>query len=48
MEMESEICYSVLNIYGNVTGDILQRIWQEFNYRLDVCRVTDGTHIEFL
>ena len=25
-----------------------QRVWQEREYRIDVCRVTRGAHIEYL
>jgi hypothetical protein len=28
--------------------DMLIRVWQELYYRLDVCRVTKGAHIEHL
>ncbi|KAJ4438148.1 hypothetical protein ANN_14087 [Periplaneta americana] len=31
-----------------VDGPMLQRIWQEIDYRLDVCRVTQGAHIEHI
>ena len=31
-----------------ITADMLQRVWDEFDYRMDVCRVTQGTHIEGL
>jgi hypothetical protein len=24
------------------------RVWQELEYRIDVCRVTRGAHIEYL
>jgi len=27
---------------------ILTRVWQEFEYRINVCRVTIGAHIEHL
>ena len=27
---------------------MLGRVWQELDYRLDVCRVTDGAHVEHL
>jgi len=27
---------------------MLTRVWQEFEYRIDVCRVTRGAHIEHL
>jgi hypothetical protein len=31
-----------------ITLDMLIRVWQELDYRLDVCRVTKGAHIEQL
>jgi len=31
-----------------ITPDLLSRVWQELDYRLDVCRVTKGTYIEHL
>ena len=31
-----------------VTKDMLQRVWHELEYRLDVCRVTGVAHIEHL
>jgi len=31
-----------------ITADILHRVWDEFGYRVDVCRVTQGTHTEGL
>ena len=27
---------------------MLKRVWQELEYRIDVCRVTRGAHIEHL
>ena len=27
---------------------MLQRVWQELYYRIDICRVTKGGHIEHL
>jgi len=27
-------------------GDMLMRVWQELEYRIDVCRVTRGAHIK--
>jgi len=29
-----------------ITPDLLSRVWQELDYRLDVCRVTKGAYIE--
>jgi len=31
-----------------ITPDLLIRVWQELDYRLDVCYVTKGAHIEHL
>jgi len=31
-----------------VTQDMLHRVWEELDYRLDVCRITGGAHIEHL
>ena len=30
------------------THIMLIRVWQELSYRIDVCRVTRGAHIEHL
>jgi hypothetical protein len=32
----------------NVDSPMLTRVWQELEYRIDVCRVTRGAHIEHL
>jgi hypothetical protein len=32
----------------NIDAPMLTRVWQELEYRIDVCRVTRGTHIENL
>jgi hypothetical protein len=29
-----------------ITPDMLQRVWSELDYRIDVYRVTKGKHIE--
>ena len=31
-----------------ITPDLLSRVWQELDYRLDVCHVTKGAYIEHL
>jgi hypothetical protein len=31
-----------------ITPDMLHRVWDEFDYRVDVCRVTQGANIEGL
>ena len=30
----------------NITQDMLERVWREWDHRLDVCRITRGAHIE--
>jgi hypothetical protein len=32
----------------NIDPPMLTRVWQELEYRMDVCRVTRGAHIEHL
>jgi hypothetical protein len=32
----------------NIDAPMLTRAWQELEYRIDVCRVTRGVHIEHL
>jgi hypothetical protein len=32
----------------NVDAPVLTQVWQELEYRIGVCRVTRGTHIEHL
>jgi len=32
----------------NTNAPMLTRVWQELEYRIDVCRVTRGAHIEHL
>jgi len=31
-----------------ITTDALQRVWNELDYHVDVCRITKGAHIEQL
>jgi hypothetical protein len=32
----------------NIDAPMLTRVWQELEYRIDVCHVTRGAHIEHL
>jgi hypothetical protein len=32
----------------NIDAPLLTRVWQELEYRIDVCHVTCGAHIEHL
>jgi len=31
-----------------ITADMLQTVWNELDYRVDVCRITKGAHVEHL
>jgi len=31
-----------------ITADMLQTVWNELDYRVDVCRTTKGAHIEHM
>jgi len=31
-----------------ITADMLQIVWNELDYRVDVCRIIKGAHIEHL
>ena len=31
-----------------ITADMLQTVWNVLDYRVDVCRITKGAHIEHL
>jgi len=36
---------SITAAVETITPDLLSRVWQELDYRLDVCRVTDIEHL---
>jgi hypothetical protein len=31
-----------------IDRQMLQRVWQELDYRIDICRVTKSGHIDYL
>jgi hypothetical protein len=33
---------------STIDGDVLQKVWDELDYRIDVCRVTRRAYIEHL
>jgi hypothetical protein len=43
-----EIRYWITHALQAITADMLHRVWDEFDYRVDVCRVTQGAHMEGL
>ena len=38
----------IIPVVKNIDAPMLTRVWQELEYRIDVCRVTSGAHIEHL
>ena len=38
----------VLDMSNQVPATHVQRVWQELDYRIDICRVTKGGHIKHL
>lgn len=43
-----ELRERIREAFAAVTRDLLMRVWTEMDYRLDICRVTKGAHIESL
>jgi hypothetical protein len=39
---------AVMDAVATIDVHMLERVWQELDYRIDVCRVTKGEHIEHL
>jgi hypothetical protein len=39
---------SIIAAVKNIDAPMLTHMWQEVEYRIDVCRVTRGAHIEHL
>jgi hypothetical protein len=39
---------SITEAVAAVTCDMLRRVWEELDYRFDICRVTREAHIECL
>jgi hypothetical protein len=36
----------IRDVIASVTPDMLDRTWQEIEYRLDIIRATSGSHVE--
>jgi len=43
-----ELCDRITRALQTITVDMLHRVWDEFDYRVDVCHVTQGAYIEGL
>jgi hypothetical protein len=46
--MKLGVCASRNQTVKNIDAPMLTRVWQELEYRIDVCRVNRGAHIEYL
>jgi hypothetical protein len=38
----------IVEAVAAINRQMLQRVWQELDYGIDICRVTKGGHIEHL
>jgi hypothetical protein len=38
----------IVEAVAAINCQMLQHVWQELDYRIDICRVTKGEHIEHL
>ena len=38
----------IMEAVAAIDNAVLERVWQELDHRLDVCRVTNGAHTEHL
>ena len=44
----TELKVRIRTVFETITADMLQTVWDELDYRADVCRITKGSHIEHL
>jgi hypothetical protein len=43
-----ELRQRIVEAVAAIDRQMFQRVWQELDYRIDICRVTKGGHIEHL
>jgi hypothetical protein len=43
-----ELKVQIRTAIETITADMLEKVWNELDYRVDVCRITKGAHIEHL
>jgi len=43
-----ELKVQIRTTIETITADMLQTVWNELGYHVDVCRITKGAHIEHL
>ena len=44
----NELKKRITTAVASVDEDMLRSVWTELDYRIDICRVTKGSHIEYL
>jgi len=44
----NELIQRITTAAASVDKDMLRPVWTELDYRIDICRVTKGSHIEHL
>jgi len=44
----NELKQPIKTAVASVDEDMLRSVWTELDYRVDICRVTKGSHIELL
>jgi len=44
----AELKSRIITAVKNIDAPMLTRVWQELEYRIDVCRVTRGAHSKHL
>ena len=44
----NELKQRITTAVASVDKDMLRSVWTELDYRIDICRVTKGSHIEHL
>ena len=44
----NELKKRITTAVASVDEDMLRSVWTESDYRIDICRVTKGSHIEHL
>jgi len=47
-QVSRELKVRIRTAIETITADMLQTVWNELDYRVDVCRITKGAHIEHL
>jgi hypothetical protein len=43
-----ELCDRITHALQTITVDMLHQVWNEFDYHVDVCHVTQAAHVEGL